>query len=792
MITRRGQHALTPNSNMHAQNPPTRAAKWLRSRLMTGRMPLLTLYLAGTLLLTLGFALYAMQAWQDVKKEKLAELQHQNRLMAEVTHNMVAYQRSMLLLLGERLVKLNDLNQNAESRHLIDVMRQANPALVGFGLARADGQLILVSNIAPGKALPNLLNNPASAESFRQVLGSQEMLMGRTYWFPLFGRWVVPLRYALRDDDGSVKYVMTNGIALETGLNGWLDMKLPAQAKVALIRDDGYYQFVAPQDPAKWAETYSRPLTAEQHKFINAAAYRGEYYAATDMWGTDRIGAVLRIPDLHLTSVLSLPVSALYSSLWDRIHRIAWLYAMFLLTALIAYRLALRLQRSLEKSREDAAARLVQLNLDLERVAFVDPLTGLNNRQHFIDRLDKLEGRSGGIVGLIDISHFSDINVALGTAIGDRVIQMVANRLRTYFRVYNAPVARVGPDIFAVFDARGFISEADLLQQFEAPFIIDDISLPLTASASLADVVPGKNSGIETMKNAESALNRARHMGAGHCLYYEASMSDAARTHLALLGELKAAVALEQFEVYYQPQVDLRSGKLLAVEALVRWQKSDGSFISPAEFIPLAERVGLIAAIDEFVMRTACTQVAFWRKQELPDLRVALNLSAVEMHDQILADRISRILVETRLPAQAVELEITESLMVGDMDVALLSLNRLKQLGVSIALDDFGTGFSSLSYLQQLPIDCIKVDRSFVRGIGLSTQSERIAEVVVALGHTLGLRTLVEGIETEAQLNAMLQWGCMEGQGFYYAKPMPAAEFIAWARARNAVELTSD
>ncbi len=774
---------------MHAPSPLERAKNWLSRRFMTGRMPLLSLYLAGMLLLTLGFILYIMQAWQDVKKEKLSELRHQNNLMVEVTQNMVAYQRSMLLLLGERLVTLNNLNQSEEARRLINVMRQANPALVGFGLARADGQLILVSSIPPGKPLPNLLNNSGSAESFRQALASNEMMMGRTYKFSLFGRWMVPLRYALRDADGAVKYVMTNGIALERGLNGWLDMRLPEHANVALVRDDGYYQFVNPLPHEQWEKTYGTPLTAAQMRFLTSSiAAAGQYYGAADMWGGNRIGVAKRIPDLHLTSVLSMPVSALYGTLWARIHRIAWLYAMFLLAGLLVYRLALALQRNMEKNREEAAARLVQLNQDLERVAFVDPLTGLNNRQHLIDRLDKLEGSAGGVVGLIDISHFSDINVALGTTIGDRVIQMVANRLRNNFRVYNAPVVRVGPDIFAVFDARGFISESDLLQQFEAPFIIDDLSLPLTASACLADVVPGKNSGVETMKNAESALNRARHLGAGHCVYYESGMSDAARKHLDIVAQLKSAIAQEQFEVYYQPQVDLRSGKLLAVEALVRWQKQDGSFISPTEFISLAERVGLIGAIDEFVMRTACAQVNFWRKQELPELRVALNLSAVEMHDQILADRISKILVETRLPAQAVELEITESLMVGDMDAALQSLNRLKLLGVSIALDDFGTGFSSLSYLQQLPIDCIKVDRSFVRGIGLSVQSERIAEVVVALGHTLGLRTLVEGIETETQLNAMLQWGCMEGQGYYYAKPMPAAEFIAWARARNAVE----
>ncbi len=428
-----------------------------------------------------------------------------------------------------------------------------------------------------------------------------------------------------------------------------------------------------------------------------------------------------------------------------------------------------------------------QAEAHVQYLAHYDPLTELPNRQLLEERmqlaLHAARDRQRMVALLyLDLDRFRFINESLGHEYGDKLLQAVTRRLTEQVRGSDT-LARFSGDEFAVLlsdigaleDARQIADKIRLM--LTQPFNLDEHEIFVTPSIGIAIYPRDGETTADLYRAADTAMNSAKAQGGNAARFYSIDMNHGASHRLTLESGLRRALEREEFLLYYQPQVSLHSGEVIGMEALLRWQNPERGLISPAEFIPLLEETGLIIPVGEWVLRTACSQTALWQQSGLPVLRVAVNLSQRQFHEPDMLSVIERALRDSGLPPAQLELEVTESLMIRDMQTTITTLHQLHAIGIQISIDDFGTGYSSLGYLKKLPINKIKIDQSFVRDICSDPDDAAIASTIIALGHSLRMQVIAEGVETAEQLSHLRAQGCDEIQGYYFSKPLPAEEF---------------
>lgn len=432
-----------------------------------------------------------------------------------------------------------------------------------------------------------------------------------------------------------------------------------------------------------------------------------------------------------------------------------------------------------------------QLEASLEQQATHDGLTGLPNRALLFERIDRAtEGlrlsSSRGSVALlfIDIDHFKAINDSLGHSAGDRILEQVADRIRDVVRPGDT-VARFGGDEFVVLCERLDVAEdavmiADRLDaSFERPVLIEQREVHVGVSIGISYADPDDPDPLAVMRDADAAMYLAKAGGRGRWVIFDDALRARATEHRRTETALRSTVDGQDLELHYQPVVSLQTGCISGVEALLRWRR-DGELVGPDSFIPLAEETGLIVPIGTWVMRTACAQIAAWqRRPGWSGLRLAVNVSARQLQQVDFAEVVVAASSEAGLAPGSLSIEITESVLLDDVEASGLRLDHLKQLGIGVSLDDFGTGYSSLTYLRRFPVDSVKLDRSFVAGMGSDPGDTAIVTAVVELGQALGLESVAEGIETETHLEMLRALGCDSGQGFLFSPGVPPGEFEA-------------
>jgi len=442
----------------------------------------------------------------------------------------------------------------------------------------------------------------------------------------------------------------------------------------------------------------------------------------------------------------------------------------------------------------DITAR-VQAEEELARMAHYDSLTGLPNRALLQDRLKRAMSRAERghtllAVMFLDLDQFKEINDSLGHSVGDAVLKEIALRLESGLRATDT-VARLGGDEFTILlekvrsvEEISRIAEK-LLRAISARADVAGHELHLSTSIGVTVYPLDHRDADALLRNADLAMYHAKQEGRNNVQFFSRDMSERTETRVDLLGRLRGAVARGELQLHYQPQVDVRSGAVIGVEALLRWNDPERGQVPPMHFIPLAEDTGLIVEIGEWVLREACSQAKAWLDAGLGPLTVAVNLSPRQFRQKNLVSRVGAILAETALPPHLLELEITESTVMHRTEEAAASLRALHELGVQISLDDFGTGYSSLAYLHRFPVHSLKVDQSFVRDIKSDRDDAAIVSTVISLARQLNLKALAEGVETEAQLAFLRVRGCDSFQGYLFCRPQPSADIEALLRSHR-------
>jgi diguanylate cyclase (GGDEF)-like protein len=424
----------------------------------------------------------------------------------------------------------------------------------------------------------------------------------------------------------------------------------------------------------------------------------------------------------------------------------------------------------------------VELVTHLHSAAFYDPLTGLPNRTRLVELVDAtLAGsdRAGAALSLVDIDHFAETNDALGHQFGDALLVAVAQRLVSRLE-RSVTVARIAGDVFCVLGQAGALNPAALRALFDTPFSIDGQDVQVSSTLGLVRLQEHDGSGADALKDADIALKRAKSQQRTGHFYFSRSMGVEIRERVRMMHALRSGFQRGELFLAYQPQVDLASMRPFGAEALLRWRTEDGRLVGPDRFIPIAEYSGLIIEIGEWVLREACAELVRLRAGGYRDFTMSINVSQVQFRHPQFLDVLRRALDDTGAPPEYVELEITESMAMEEPDLLRELLAQVKRTGVSIAIDDFGTGFSSLSHLQRLQVDRLKIDRAFVSEITGSSRGSSIAEMVIQLGRNLGLSIIAEGVEDERQAQILSALGCTLAQGFLFSRPLAPEALLEW------------
>jgi diguanylate cyclase (GGDEF)-like protein len=421
---------------------------------------------------------------------------------------------------------------------------------------------------------------------------------------------------------------------------------------------------------------------------------------------------------------------------------------------------------------------------ELQYLAYHDRLTDLPNRTLFVDGCNEaiVNAKENGhlaTVMLVSLDRFKNINDTLGHEAGDQLLKDVAVQLRAVLSSQAIAARFEGAEFGVLLNRISDSTEAVQVCQsirniFKKSFAVGNQEVYLTASMGISVSSDSANGASSILRNAGAALGRAKTIGGNNYQFYSADMNATSLKRLSLETSLRHAIDNEEFVTFYQPIVNLSSGEVAALEALVRWQHPELGLLAPIEFLDLAESTGLIVEISESVMRAACRQTQQWQKQGRKNLRIAVNISARHFRQKNFIERLMHIVAESQLGPRSLELELTESSIMENPEAAAESLRKIRALGIAIAIDDFGTGYSSMSYLKQFSVDTLKVDRSFVSGADTDPHNAAMVRAMVTLAHDLNLRVVAEGIESESELLFLKQLTCDEGQGYFFSKPQPA------------------
>ncbi len=623
--------------------------------------------------------------------------------------------------------------------------------------------------------------NVAGMDIFRNQHQANELSIGLPRKSPGSDAWELQFSRRLNAPDGSFAGIVMVSVDAAYFVSGYEASTLGEHGMLGILGTDGIFRV------RRSGDTVSAGDKTAYSAVVGYVANESDSEATlqTNAWdGVRRYTSARRLYDFPLAVIVGLSVDEQLAPTRRDMHTYLWRAAAGSLLLLLIVALLDRMSRQLALSRKLIVEEQIAHAAHDEYLAYHDSLTTLPNRSLF----SKLLGQSINqahrhnrqlAVLFLDLDRFKHINDTLGHEAGDQLLQEVASRLRACLRDSDT-VARLGGDEFVALlpelNEEMYVATVaqKMLSVIAKPFVLRGEEYRVTASIGIS-TYPQDGLDEQTLtKNADTAMYQAKESGKNNYQFFSEKLNAESLERLTLETSLRHALERHEFQLHYQTKLDISSGRITGMEALLRWQHPDLGTVAPMQFIPVAEETGLIVPIGRWVLMTACQQNVAWQKQGFPPMNMAVNLTARQFYDEHLLPNLTAILADTGMDAHLLELEISESLLMHDVEKTLRILTGLTDLGVRIAIDDFGIGYFSLSMLRQFPIDTIKIDRSFIRDVTSVAEDKNLTEAIIAIGRTLSLTVVAQGVETQEQAEYLRKNACNEFQGFYFNRPVPA------------------
>ncbi|WP_199244005.1 putative bifunctional diguanylate cyclase/phosphodiesterase [Bacterioplanes sanyensis] len=728
-------------------------------------------------------------SWHQQLRDHLRAYSDRAELIGETARSVLAAEEMLLDVLGNELINAPDAMAGLKPVPLLDRLLQVNPVLVGFGLVGPDGEFMQVSSNVLSDNLHNLLQHSETRDSFLRALHSRHMVLGRTYFMPSLQRWIIPLRKALRDDQGNVIAVMTSGINLSEA-SELFQKQIRPHDTVRLVRSqDNYLQYTAGIDASE--DQYAQPVATQAVRAVErslqeiSSADLATIRYGDKAWGyrVERhdqhwLGAAMFLPNYGLWVLTETPERLLRQDFMGRVAIYGALYAVVVLVLFALF-------RSISSAEDQQRKQLFYM-------VNHDGLTNLPNRNYLLEHVHGWmdEGRSFYVM-FIDMDNFKGVNDSFGHDCGDQVLIELTHRLQRHVEDGEV-LARLGGDEFILLmetheQDKARTRALEIIKSVSKDYAVYGFNFQLGASIGAARYPQHGNSMNDLLRAADIAMHEAKkERNAVH--FYHDEMESGYLRKIRIEQRLRSALSGGHLFMVYQPQVS-HDGRMLGVEALIRWKDDELGFVPPDEFIGVAETTGLMPAIGEFVVNTAMREMTLLQQHLRQQFDIAINISVKQFLQAGFVAGIREHINHYRIEPKYLTLEITESVFIEDLQMVLPALNELHDMGVRISLDDFGTGFSSLSVLRLLPIDELKIDKSFIDDIRTDQTAHKMAQSVIAIGKNYNMSVLAEGVETAEQKALLIEDGCDRFQGYHFAKPMPAAELAVFIRESPAIYL---
>ncbi len=730
-------------------------------------------------MLTAGLMVYFK--WQNVLSETFTELQYANSLVFSSSQAMFSQKESLLRIMGERLLELGSLKKPDEAQTLIDQLLSSNPELAGFGLADTSGQLILTSFNIDRSKLPNLLSQEESAKTFKEALKTDRIVVGHTYFMKALNQWIIPLRERITDDKGRVYAVMTTGLKINDINSPWNKKNLPNNIELSIIREDFYRLYSSHAEPDKYPQAYEKAIDPLLVKEFSKQLIKQTGKSFDDLekgnislqiFSIDALNrytaGVISFNNNYRFSVITFkPINLLIKQM---LTPVIWIFSLIFVFNLSLYFL-FKHNSQLQKKAED------RLKFQAEH----DQLTQLPNR-YFLNRIFPKwsEEQKAYAILFIDLNNFKTANDLYGHSVGDQILIEVAARIKTAFP--DSLHIRQGGDEFTILLTQQESEQAiDKCKQFlyalKYPIRINELVFSIGASIGIARYPQDGKNIEELLRKADITMYDAKNQTSNISLFSK-KLDEISKRRSLLEKELEHAIRLNELSMVYQPQVDAKNHQVIGVESLLRWNNATLGFVPPDEFIPIAETTGLIHSIGQFVLNTSIREMLSIHKQLYRDtdksqiLRLSVNISVQQLLNKEFYNSIFSLISQHDANQIQLMFEVTENLFIEDIEMAKSVLTQLQQHNIGISLDDFGTGYSSLSVLSQLPINELKIDKSFVDDILIDHHDLMLIQNIISIGKSMEIQVLAEGVEDIEQIEMLKDSGCDLYQGYYFAKPM--------------------
>lgn len=734
--------------------------------------------------------------WNTIVNEAKTELIYSNKIISSSLFTMLSKDEALFRITGERLFELGLFDNIPESTNLIDQLLLNNSELAGIGIANPQGKILISSSNFKTDKLPNLLQKEETRDSFTKALNSESLVMGRTYFLEEFNDWIVPIRYRIVNKKNEVVAVFTTGIKVKDSNSPWQNTSIEDSMRISVIDSNYYFQFASFVDNTEMRKLYNEPVSSEYLEFFSNTLFKQTGFTIKDFMAANH-----GIAFLEYTSPVGKPMIATFSYDMKYGHFIfttllkstliakfmipmVWLSLLLLGFNIVLFCLFRHLSKLQRKSK-----------VDLEHQSQHDQLTGLPNLRYLTKNFDRWRKSHGELYSVIfiDLDNFKSSNDIHGHPIGDRILVEVAQRLKLFFK--KGLCLRQGGDEFIVISPNTEEKSTldmcnDFLMDLKQPIKVDEFEFSIRASIGITQShIDGKE--IETLlRKADIAMYEAKRKKCG--VYVFTEQLDKKNARNAMIGkELNNALEKGEFHLVYQPQIDITSKEVIGIEALLRWDNKTLGRVSPSEFIPIAESTGAIIDIGKFVFEKSfeefqdiCTEFLDTENgySQENKFRLSINVSILQLSNENFLEHLFALINKYDCAKAKLMLEITETLIIANIDKIGAVLDRIRQSGIELSLDDFGTGYSSLSYLTKLPISELKIDKSFVLGMATEKNNLTLIKSILNLGNSLGIEVLAEGVETEEQYKVLNNNNCKYIQGFYFSKPLEKIKLLKFLK----------